>query len=307
MLVVLLVSAANGPSGLPLAANSPRVRSGAAQATQAIGKVLPARGWGTADAAAAPTTSPPCKISPFCLFSRVWEAWGVSQPKTLGLSPKIKTCWQKPNSSLQFPSETRAAVLPVKAFVPQQRGAAGPSTLLRVGAAPGWEPSAPGCCWKSVSDADTEPRPFHGAKIQPQNQPGRGEFSFPGRVGSSGELPPLVASWGCPKQAGGWGRQHRAGSIFNRGLARSPSPLSPQFAVQTTFSPRAKILAGKTPSSGETSQQGRPWPSAPGEPHGDKPPPKVGGRGRAFLGLLGGLESPRAAPDHVEGKRGLPG
>lgn len=269
------------------------------------GKVLPARGWGAADAAAAPTASPPCKISPFCLVSKVWEAWGVSQPKMLGLSPKTKTCWQKPN--LQFPSETRAAVLPVKVFVPQQRGAAGPSTLLRVGAAPGWEPSAPGCCWKSVSDADTEPRSFHGAKIQPQNQPGRGEFSFPGRVASSGELPPLVASWGCPKQAGGWGRQHRAGSIFNRGLARSLSPPSPQFAVQTTFSPRAKILAGKTPSSGETSHQGRPWPSAPGEPCGDKPPPKVGGRGRAFLGPLGGLESPQAVPDHVEGKRGLPG
>lgn len=167
--------------------------------------------------------------------------------------------------------------------MPQQRGAAGPSTLLRVGAAPGWEPSAPGCCWKSVSDADTEPRSFHGAKIQPQNQPGRGEFYFPGRVGSSGELPPLVASWGYPKQAGGWGRQHRAGSIFNRGLARSPSPPSPQFAVQTTFSPRAKILAGKTPSSGETSHQGRPWPSAPGEPRGDKPPPKVGGRGRPWV------------------------
>lgn len=203
MLVVLLVSAANGPNGLTLGANSPRVRSGAAQATRAIGHPCEPRegaasaGLGGCGCSSSTDSFPPPplhKISPFCLFSKVWEARGVSQPKTLGLSPKTKTCWQKPNSSLQFPSETRAAAIPVKVFVPQQRRAAGPSTLLRVGAAPGWELSALGCCWKSVSDAVTESRSFHGAKIQPQSQPGRGEFSFPGRVGSSGELPPLAAS-----------------------------------------------------------------------------------------------------------------
>lgn len=58
---------------------------------------------------------------------------------------------------------------------------------------------------------------------------------------------------------------------------------------------------------GETWHWDRLWPSAPGEPRGDKPSPKRGRRVRAFLGAPGGVwRAPRPVPGHGEGEQGLP-
>lgn len=57
---------------------------------------------------------------------------------------------------------------------------------------------------------------------------------------------------------------------------------------------------------GETWHWDRLWPSAPGEPRGDKPSLRRGRRVRAFLGALAGLESLQTVPNCVEGEQGVP-
>lgn len=232
-------------------------------ASASHGKVLPARGWAPMGLEGAARGEggqwmqyrqrhllPSAKFCPpvrFRLKTRS-SRWG-SQPKASGSSLKAGLFGRKqiPLCKISFQNSICSKILPVKAFraaVPQQRDAAWAGTLLRVGDSTRGRSrvlpaAAEGQSWMQTLNP--------GLSTQPKSL-WKGVIFFP-RHGQ--ELWESLHRWQHPRGAqnrqGQGGRQSRAGSILNCGLACSPSPPNPQFTVQTTFSPRAKILAGKTP------------------------------------------------------------